>query len=102
MSKGLNRMVGQQTKCTEVGLLSAKVQVHMVQVPHLSYMGCTKPQCKHHHCIPWEKLPKNHIWHGQFELEQTSRETGIDQGAYCIIDLTSFNKGIKCKNGHHH
>src|SRR3954469_20680214 len=97
MSKGLNRMVRQQTKFTEVGLLSAKVQVHMVQVPHLAFMGCTKPQCKHHHGIPWEKIPRDHIWHGQFELEQTWQNRNLSRGLVAILTKLYLIKGSICK-----
>ena len=56
----------------------------------------------YHHTTPWMKLPKIHIWHGQFwiwiKLDQNKRKGGVILQNY----HTSIIRGGKVQNRPHH
>ena len=86
--KGLD---GQKFKCTEVELLTASSGADgLGYTPYAQRLH--KTPCKHHHCIPWEKLPRIHIWHGQLWIWTKLQEKGIWTGVYCKFGKHSLMK----------
>src|SRR4051812_2157878 len=67
--------------------------MHMVQVPHLVRMGCTKPNVDITTAILGKNYPETIYGTSNLNLEQSSRKTGMNRGLVANLTILHLIKG---------